>query len=83
MKDLKLAKLPDRTPVKLTITITPDLLAALQSYAALYAATYGTEEPVVELVPAMLTTFLEGDRGFTKASGTLRRQTPKSATSER
>lgn len=29
MADLKLAKLPDRTPVKLSITITPDLQAAL------------------------------------------------------
>ncbi|EQB01039.1 hypothetical protein L286_16690 [Sphingobium sp. HDIP04] len=46
MADLKLGKLPDRTPVKLTITITPDLQAALQAYAAVYASTYGVEEPV-------------------------------------
>lgn len=64
MADLKLGKLPDRTPVKLTITITPDLQAALQAYAAIYTANYGVEEPVADLVPAMLATFLDSDRAF-------------------
>ena len=67
MADLKLAKLPDRTPVKLAITITPDLQNALRDYAAIYAQAYGTEEPVVELIPAMLTAFLDSDRNFIKA----------------
>lgn len=67
MPDLKLGKLPDRTPVKLSITITPDLQAALQDYATVYAATYGAEEPVAELVPAMLAAFLESDRGFARS----------------
>ena len=67
MPDLKLAKLPDRTPIKLAMTITPDLHQALQEYAALYASAYGREEPVAELVPAMLAAFLEGDRGFARA----------------
>ncbi|KKC27194.1 DUF2274 domain-containing protein [Sphingomonas sp. SRS2] len=66
MADLKLGKLPDRTPVKLAITITPDLQAALQSYAVIYAETYGVEEPVVDLIPAMLAAFLEGDRTFVR-----------------
>lgn len=64
MVELKLGKLPDRTPVKLAITITPDLQAALQIYAAIYAETYGVEEPVTDLVPAMLIAFLESDRSF-------------------
>lgn len=64
MVDLKLGKLPDRTPVKLSITITPGLQAALQDYAAVYAETYGVEEAIAELVPAMLAAFLEGDRNF-------------------
>ena len=67
MPDLKLAKLPDRTPIKLAISITPDLHQALQDYAALYASAYGREEPVAELVPAMLTAFLEGDRAFARS----------------
>lgn len=73
MADLKLAKLPDRTPVKLNVTITPDLLTALQTYAAIYSATYGVEEPVAELVPAMLAAFLESDRGFAKARDAAQR----------
>jgi hypothetical protein len=64
MVELKLAKLPDRTPIKLAISVTPDLHAALTAYAALYAETYGSEEAVTELVPAMLASFLEGDRAF-------------------
>jgi len=66
MADLKLGRLPDRTPVKLAITITPDQQAALQAYAALYAETYGVEEPITELIPAMLGAFLDGDRAFSK-----------------
>ena len=66
MVDLKLGKLPDRTPVKLSITITPDLQAGLQTYAAIYAETYGVEEPIAELVPAMLASFLESDRSYVR-----------------
>jgi type IV secretion system protein VirD4 len=73
MPDLKLAKLPDRTPVKLVITITPDLQSALQSYAWIYAEAYGTEEPVAELVPAMLAAFLESDRNFLRARDAAQR----------
>lgn len=67
MAELKLAKLPDRTPVKLTITITPDLQVALTDYAAIYAQTYNSEEPITELIPAMLAGFLESDRNFGRA----------------
>jgi hypothetical protein len=64
MSTIKLAKLPDRTPIKLAVMVTPDLHQSLQDYAGLYAASYGTEVPVAELVPAILATFLDGDRGF-------------------
>ncbi|MEZ5831689.1 MAG: DUF2274 domain-containing protein, partial [Dongiaceae bacterium] len=67
MPELKLAKLPDRVPVKLTITIQPNLAQALREYAAVYRATYGQTESVEELIPFMLASFLEGDRGFAKA----------------
>ena len=66
MADLKLPQLPDRTPMKLGISLLPDLHQALVEYAALYAQTYGRDEPVAELIPAMLTAFLESDRAFTK-----------------
>lgn len=71
MPDLKLAKLPDRTPIKLTISITPDLQQTLQDYARCYAEAYGAEESVVELIPHMLVAFLAGDRGFAKAREAL------------
>ncbi len=66
MGDLKLARLPDRTPVKLSISIPPDLAEALTAYAELYRETYGQEETVTELIPAMLAGFLASDREFAK-----------------
>jgi len=62
MADLKLARLPDRTPIKMAIVVLPDLHLRLQAYAARYAEAYGVEEPVAELVPAMLAAFLDSDR---------------------
>ncbi|MFG1465928.1 DUF2274 domain-containing protein [Xanthobacter sp. DSM 24535] len=67
MAELKLGKLPDRTPVKITITVSPDLNQALRDYAAIYRATYGEAESVADLIPFMLGAFLESDRGFAKA----------------
>ncbi|TIX83774.1 MAG: DUF2274 domain-containing protein [Mesorhizobium sp.] len=67
MANLKLGKLPDRTPSKITITVSADLSQALQDYAALYRQTYGESETVAELIPFMLAGFLEGDRAFAKA----------------
>ncbi len=66
MADLKLPQLPDRTPIKLSISVLPDLHQALADYAALYAQTYGRDEPVADLIPAMLAAFLESDRAFVR-----------------
>lgn len=63
MAELKLPKLPDRTPVKLTILIGAELNETLKAYADRYAAVYGSVEPVVELIPYMLEAFIAGDRG--------------------
>lgn len=65
--ELKLPRLPDRTPVKMTISVVPELAVALGDYAAIYEQAYGRSEPVAELVPAMLAAFLESDRGFARA----------------
>lgn len=69
MNALRLQKLPDRTPVKLSITILPELHHRLQDYAAAYAEHYGSDEPVAELIPAMLTAFLDSDREFVRRRG--------------
>ncbi|WP_298325389.1 DUF2274 domain-containing protein [Asticcacaulis sp.] len=67
MADLKLAKLPDRTPVKLTITIGAELNQALKAYADIYEATYGSAEQVVDLIPFMLEAFIASDKSFTRS----------------
>jgi len=64
MADLKLPRLPDRTPVKLVIQISPQLHTDLGNYAALYKEAYGVEEAIVDLIPSMLSAFLESDRSF-------------------
>jgi hypothetical protein len=61
MKKIKLAKLPDRVPVKLTVTLPSQLAARLRSYADLYAEQYGTREEPAELVPYILDAFLRSD----------------------
>lgn len=67
MPGIRLPRLPDRTPVKLTIGLLPEVHQALVAYASFYAGTYGQEEPVSELVPAMLAAFLDADRAFQAA----------------
>ena len=66
MATLRLPKLPDRTPVKLSISVMPELHQRLVDHAAAYAEAYGSNEPVSELIPAMLAAFLESDRAFSK-----------------
>jgi hypothetical protein len=68
MKKMRLSKLPDRVPVKLTITLAPDLAARLRSYADLYAEIYATREEPADLVPYMFDTFLKADVAFRRTS---------------
>ncbi len=65
--ELKLAKLPDRSTVKLSIALAPALHAQLLAYAHLYHEVHGVAEPVTELVPYMLEKFLASDKGFARA----------------
>ncbi|NKJ44834.1 DUF2274 domain-containing protein [Novosphingobium sp. SG720] len=74
MADLKLPRLPDRTPVKLTISVTPDLHLALVDYATIYQQAYGDEQAIADLVPHMIAAFLASDRSFAKARDGLERR---------
>lgn len=65
--EIKLARLPDRTPVKLILNLTPELYNRLAAYSSYYEENYGQKEPIADLVPAMLSAFLESDRGFARA----------------
>ncbi len=67
MAELRISKLPDRTPIKLTISVMPDLHNALQDYAKLYAETYEQADAMVDLIPSMLAAFLSGDREFQRS----------------
>ena len=69
MAELKLARLPDRRPVKLGINVMPDLHQDLVDSAAHYALAYGAEVQITELIPAMLASFIESDRGFLRSLG--------------
>lgn len=63
---IKLRKLPEMTPVKLTIALAPSLHAQLQTYAERYQEVYGASEPLARIVPHMLQTFLESDVAFNR-----------------
>ena len=65
--DFKLAKLPDRSPVKMTIALAPAVHGELLAYAELYHEVHGVAEPVAALVPYMLESFLASDRAFANA----------------
>lgn len=65
---MKLAKLPDRTPVKLNVVLAPGLAQRLREYAEFYAETYGNKEEVADLIPFMLEAFLDSDADFKRGS---------------
>lgn len=64
--ELKLARIPERTPIKLVISIPPDLHQALGDYAELYTETYGQREGITDLIPYMLRSFLDSDRAYAR-----------------
>ena len=64
---IKLAKLPDRTPIKIPVTVNAALHRALLNYADIYTLTYSEIITIQDLIPFILASFLESDRAFTKA----------------
>jgi hypothetical protein len=67
MATLRLDKLPDRTPVRYTVSVAPELSRALRDYAEIYRRVHGQKESVEELIPFMLARFVDTDIGFRKA----------------
>ena len=68
---LRLEKLPDRTPVRMSLSVDPELASALSDYAEIYRQTYGAEEKPEALIPAMIESFLASDAGFKRARRAL------------
>ncbi|MGE0410000.1 MAG: DUF2274 domain-containing protein [Amphiplicatus sp.] len=71
---LKLGPIPDRTPVKITLSLAPDVHRGLAEYAELHAQTYRQEAPLADLAAMMIEEFLEADAGFKRARKTSRLQ---------
>ena len=63
---VQLPRIVERAPSRLVVHVSPELDDALRAYAAAYAECYGAAKSVAELVPAMLASFIQGDRAFTK-----------------
>lgn len=66
MDSIRLQRLPDRTLLKMTIAVSPELAERLAAYAEAYEAAYGQQESVADLIPFMLAGFLDSDREFTR-----------------
>lgn len=64
MPDLRLCKLPDRSSVRMKILLPAEVHQSLLDYGALYAEFYGKTVSEADLVPAILSCFLDGDKAF-------------------
>lgn len=71
---LKLGPLPDRNPVKLSISLTPEVREALSDYATLHAKSYGKEAPLADLAALMIEEFLNCDTAFKRARKSLEKE---------
>jgi len=69
---LRIGKLPDLTPVKMTIQVDPELHQMLEDYARIYNESYDGSVIAAALVPSMLAGFLALDSGYKKARKSLR-----------
>ena len=72
---LRIGKLPDLTPVKMTILVEPETHRMLEDYAQLYTQIYGEKTAPAALVPSMLASFLASDSGFKRARKSLEMET--------
>jgi len=72
---LRISKLPDLTPVKLTISVDREIHQMLEDYAQIYNESYGDEVKPVALVPSMIAGFLATDNGFKRARKALATKT--------
>jgi len=68
---LKIGPLPDKTPVKLSIALDPELQAELTLYTRVYEQAYGDKPSIASIIPSMLQTFLASGPGFKRARKTL------------
>ena len=68
---LRIGKLPDLTPIKMTVSLDREVHQMLEDYARIYGESYGEAVKPVELVPSMIAGFLASDNGFKRARKAL------------
>ena len=68
---LRIGKLPDLTPVKMTVSLDREVHEMLEDYARIYGESYGEAVKPTELVPSMIAGFLASDNGFKRARKAL------------
>ena len=68
---LRIGKLPDLTPVKMTISLDREVYQMLEDYARIYSESYGEAVKPADLVPSMVSGFLATDNGFKRARKAL------------
>ena len=79
---LKLGPIPERAPVKLSISLSPSVHEALVDYAALHERAYGAKASIPEVAALMIENFLESDRSFRRARKTLHQPAKTKETSK-
>ena len=68
---LRIGKLLDLTPVKMTVSLDREVHQMLEDYARIYGESYGEAVEPVELIPSMIAGFLASDNGFKRARKAL------------
>lgn len=68
---LRIGKLPDLTPVKITVSLDREVHQMLEDYSRIYGESYGEAVKPAELVPSMIAGFLATDNGFKRARKAL------------
>ena len=71
---LRIGKLPDLTPVKLTVSLEPEVHQMLEDYVQIYSDSYGEKVKPAALIPSMITGFLSTDNGFKRARKSIIRK---------
>ena len=69
---LRIGKLVDLTPVKMTVSLNREVHQMLEDYARIYGESYGEAVKPAELVPSMIAGFLATDNGFKRARKALK-----------
>ncbi len=69
---LKIGPVVERAPIKLGVSLAPDVHDALADYALLHARAHGRELALADLAALMIEKFLETDAGFRRARKTFR-----------